>query len=129
MTARIEIMARMPRLVVPYYPHHVTQRGNRRMRTFFCDEDYLYYLSLLAEFKSDARVDIWAYWLMPNHVHLVVVPQQEDGLARLFRHVHRHYSRYINFREKWRGHLWQERFHSFVMDERYLLATSSLHGA
>lgn len=116
-------MARMSRLVVPGYPHHVTQRGNRRMKTFFCEDDYLAYLKLLAVAKTEADVDIWAYCLMPNHVHLVVVPRQKAGLATLFRHVHRHYSRRINFRECWRGHLWQERFHSFVMDERYLLAT------
>lgn len=115
-------MARMPRLVVPGYPHHVTQRGNRRMKTFFSDSDYRHYLELLSEYKIEAGVDIWAYCLMPNHVHIVAVPEQENGLADLFRQVHRHYSRYINFREKWKGHLWQERFHSFVMDEKYLLA-------
>ena len=116
-------MARMPRLVVPGYPHHVTQRGNRRMKTFFSSDDYRAYLALLAEAKSEAGVAVWAYCLMPNHVHLVVVPEEKDSLARLFRYVHRHYSRRINFRENWKGHLWQERFHSFVMDERYLLAT------
>ena len=116
-------MARMPRLVVPGYPHHVTQRGNRRMKTFFCREDYRAYLDLLAEAKAETGVAVWAYCLMPNHVHLVVVPERSDSLAQLFRHVHRRYSRRINFREQWRGHLWQERFHSFVMDELYLLAT------
>ena len=116
-------MARMPGLVVPDYPHHVTQRGNRRMKTFFCDDDYRAYLNLLAEGKTHAGVSVWAYCLMPNHVHIVAVPQKEDGLSQLFRFVHRHYSRRINFRENWKGHLWQERFHSFVMDKRYLLAT------
>jgi putative transposase len=59
----------MPRLVVPGYPHHVTQRGNRRMKTFFCDEDYRLDLSLLSEFKEELGVAVWAYCLMPNHVH------------------------------------------------------------
>ncbi len=117
-------MARMPRLVVPGYPHHVTQRGNRRMKTFFCDDDYRAYLDLLAQAKTSAQVSVWAYCLMPNHVHLVVVPEATDSLAQLFRFVHRRYSRRINFRENWKGHLWQERFHSFVMDERYLMATA-----
>ena len=116
-------MARMPRLVVPGYPHHVTQRGNRRMKTFFSTADYQAYLALISEVKDEIGVDIWAYCLMPNHTHLVVVPEEADGLSRLFRYVHRHYTRRINFRENWKGHLWQERFHSFVMDENYLLAT------
>ncbi|MCB1674920.1 MAG: transposase [Halioglobus sp.] len=93
------------------------------MKTFFSPADYRAYLDLLGEVKDEIGVEIWAYCLMPNHTHLVVVPQQSDSLSRLFRYVHRHYTRRINFREKWRGHLWQERFHSFVMDERYLMAT------
>lgn len=116
-------MARMPRLVVPNYPHHVTQRGARRLKTFFSEDDYRYYLELVAEHKVDAGVEVWAYCLMPNHVHFVVVPYEKDSLARLFRRVHRDYTRAINFRQKCTGHLWQERFHSFVMDEQYLLAT------
>lgn len=116
-------MARMPRLVVPGYPHHVTQRGARRMKTFFSADDYHYYLELLSQFKNDAGVSIWAYCLMPNHVHLVAIPEQRDSLSNLFLRVHRKYTRYINFRENWKGHLWQERFHSFVMDEDYLLST------
>ena len=78
-------MARMPRLVVPGYPHHVIQRGNRRMKTFFCEDDYLAYLELLADAKAEAGVDIRAYYLIPNHVHLVVVPEEKAGLATLFR--------------------------------------------
>ena len=116
-------MAWMPRLVVPGLAHHVTQRGARRMKTFFEQSDYLTYLDLLVEFKALAGVDIWAYCLMPNHVHLVVVPQEKDSLATLFHHVHRRYTRGINVREGCTGHLWQERFHSFVMDENHLLAT------
>jgi len=114
-------MASMPRLVVAGYPHHVTQRGNRRMQTFFCDEDYQAYIDILKESLEESLNEIWAYCLMPNHVHLIVVPQVEDGLSALFRQVHRNYSKRINFREKWRGHLWQERFHSFVMSEQHLM--------
>lgn len=116
-------MARMARVVVPYYPHHITQRGNRRQKTFFCEDDYTYYLELMSEYTRQAETDIWAYCLMPNHVHLVMVPRQEDGLRSAIGECHRRYTRHINFREGWRGHLWQERFHSFVMDETYLLAT------
>ena len=116
-------MARMPRIVVPGYPHHVTQRGNRRQQTFFCDDDYRYYIKLLSEYAQQANTEIWAYCLMPNHVHLVMVPDREDGLRAALGEAHRHYTRHINSRQKWRGHLWQERFHSFLMDEDYLLAT------
>ena len=116
-------MARMPRVVVPGYPHHVTQRGNRRQKTFFCDDDYRYYIQLMSEAVASSDTKIWAYCLMPNHVHLVMVPGDEDGLRAVLGEAHRYYTRHINFREGWRGHLWQERFHSFVMDEPYLMAT------
>jgi len=112
----------MPRLVAPDYPHHVTQRGNRRQLTFFSDNDYRFYLNLLSEAKQEAGVEFWAYCLMPNHVHLIAIPETESSLANLFRIAHRQYSKFINLRENWRGHLWQERFHSFVMDEQHLLA-------
>ena len=115
-------MARMPRLVVPGYPHHVTQRGARRLPTFFEARDYQYYLNLVEEVKEDAGVSVWAYCLMPNHVHLVVVPEAKDSLSVFFRQVHRRYTRRVNLSNDWQGHLWQERFHSFVMDERHLFA-------
>ncbi len=116
-------MPRIARLVVPGYPHHVTQRGNRRQRTFFQTDDYLKYLSFIAAAKPKAGCDIWAYCLMPNHVHFVIVPQNKHSLALMFKEAHRRYTRMINLRENWRGHLWQERFHSFVMDEPHLNAT------
>lgn len=119
-------MPRIPRLVVPGYPHHVTQRGNRRQKTFFHARDYLAYLEFIAAAKLKARCDIWAYCLMPNHVHFVMVPQHKDSLSLLFKEAHRRYTRRINFRENWRGHLWQERFHSFVMDELDRIATEGV---
>jgi len=115
-------MARIARVIAPGLPHHVTQRGNRRQQTFFNDEDYHAYLDLMAEWCGKLRVKIWAYCLMPNHVHLIAVPESEDCLARAVGEAHRRYTRRINFREGWRGHLWQERFASFPMDENYLLA-------
>ncbi len=114
-------MARLARVVVPGYPHHITQRGNRRQQTFFCDEDYQQYLSLMSEWCSKLRVSIWFYCLMPNHVHLIAVPESEDGLRRAIGEAHRRYTRRINFREGWRGHLWQGRFSSFVMDNKHLI--------
>ncbi|MFT5483309.1 MAG: putative transposase [Halieaceae bacterium] len=115
-------MARMARVVVPQYPHHVTQRGNRGQKTFFSNEDYQAYFGMLAGAKAKSGVEIWAYCFMPNHVHLVVVPEDKDSLAAFFSEAHRRYTRMINRREGWRGHLWQERFHSFIMDETHLLS-------
>jgi putative transposase len=117
-------MARIARVIAPGAPHHVTQRGNRRQQTFFCDEDYLAYLDLLAQWCGKNEVDIWAWCLMPNHVHLIAVPQTEDGLARAIGETHRRYTLRVNGRENWRGHLWQERFASFPLDDRHLLAVA-----
>jgi len=117
-------MARIARVVAPGYPHHVTQRGNRRQTTFFGDDDYLAYIELMAEWCRKCRVEIWAWCLMPNHVHLIALPESEESLARAIGEAHRRYTRRINFRENWRGHLWQERFASFPMDETHLLAAA-----
>jgi putative transposase len=112
----------MKRLVVPGIPHHVTQRGNRRQPTFFSDDDFRLYRHLLREHCDKAGTRIWAWCLMPNHVHLVLVPAHEDGLRSALGEAHRRYTRYVNLREDWRGHLWQSRFASFPMDEAHLLA-------
>ena len=105
-------------------PHHVTQRGNPRQQTFFCQDDYRAYLALMTEWCGRRGNRIWAYCLMPNHVHLIVVPETEDGLCRGIGEAHRRYTRRVNFREGWRGHLWQGRFASYVMDEPYLMAAA-----
>ena len=117
-------MARIARVVAPGLPHHVTQRGNRRQTTFFSDDDYRSYLELLREWCTCHEVAIWSYCLMSNHVHLIVVPKAEDGLKLAIGETHRRYSRLINFRMGWRGHLWQGRFSSCPKDERYLLAAA-----
>lgn len=115
-------MARLPRLVLPGIPHHITQRGNRREKTFFEDGDYALYLDLLAQGCERAGVEVWSYCLMPNHVHIIAVPSDEDGLRRAFRFVHRHYTGYVNARLRVTGHLWQGRFSSVAMDEPHLFA-------
>ena len=112
-------MARLARVVAPGLPHHITQRGNRRQPTFFSDEDDQYYLQLMAEWCAFCSVEIWANCLMPNHVHLIAVPQSADGLTRAIGDVLHRYTRMVNFREGWRGHLWQGRFSSFVLDEGF----------
>jgi putative transposase len=115
-------MARLARVVAAGIPHHVTQRGNRRQQVFFSDDDYAAYRALLAEGCRAAGVAVWGYCLMPNHVHLILTPADEDGLRAALGEAHRRYTRHVNLREGWRGYLWQGRFASCPMDEAYLLA-------
>ncbi|WP_315832351.1 transposase [Bradyrhizobium prioriisuperbiae] len=115
-------MARLARVVVPGIPHHVTQRGNGRARTFFEDADYALYRDLLAEHCGQAGVEVWAWCLMPNHVHLILVPSDTDGLRRALAALHRRYAGIIHARRKRTGHFWQGRFGAVAMDEAHLAA-------
>lgn len=117
-------MTRIPRLVVPGVAHHVTQRGNRRQTTFFRAFDYELYRQLLAEQCEKASISVWAYSLLPNHVHMIVVPKVAESLSRAVGETHRRYTTFINRREGWTGSLWQGRFASFAMDEPYLYAAT-----
>lgn len=113
-------MARLPRIVIPGCPHHVTQRGNRKARVFHNDDDYELYRDLLSEAAEKAGAEVWAYCLMPNHVHVIIVPVDEDGLRRTFAEAHRRYTTFVNTRQRTSGHLWQGRFGSVAMDEVHL---------
>lgn len=115
-------MARMARIVIPNIPHHITQRGNRSQRVFFSDKDKTAYLNLLHKHAQNAGLTFWAYCLMDNHIHLIAVPKKEDSLAKGIGDTHKYYTRMVNFRENWRGYLWQGRFSSFPLDEKYLYA-------
>ena len=106
-------MARLARVVVPGHPHHVTQRGNGRARTFFDDSDYALYRDLLTENSRTAGVEVWAWFL---------VPSDPDGLRRALARVHRHYAGIIQARRKRSGHFWQGRFGAAAMDEQHLAA-------
>ena len=117
-------MARLARIVIPHIPYHVTQRGNRRERTFFEDADYKRYRTTIGDAAKRAGSEIWAYCLMPNHVHLILVPADEDGLRRTFADGHRRYTGIINARNQWTGHLWQGRFGAVAMDEAHLMAAA-----
>lgn len=100
-------MARLARVVIPDHPHHVIQRGNGRAQTFFSDADYALYRDLLAAHCRAASVEVWAWCLMPNHVHLILVPSDADGLRRALSRVHRLYAGTIQARRKRTGHFWQ----------------------
>jgi len=117
-------MARISRVVVPEIPHHIVQRGVRRMDVFFSNEDREEYLSQLREQGERFGVRYLAWCLMTNHVHLIAIPESESSLARGIGEAHRRYTRYINFREGWRGYLFQGRFHSCPLDGNYLLAAT-----
>jgi putative transposase len=114
-------LTRLARLVIPGIPYHVTQRGNRRQQTFFEDSDFALYRDLLAGAAARCGTEIWAYCLMPNHVHLIVVPGDQDGLRRTFADAHRRYTGFINARQRWTGHLWQGRYGAVAMDEAHLV--------
>lgn len=115
-------MPRLARVVVPDVPHHITQRGVRGLPTFLRDDDYRRYLYLLRCALPRAEARVLAYCLMPNHMHLVVVPAHEDSLRLLLAETHRRYAREINERENWSGHLWQERYYSCPMSEQHTIA-------
>jgi putative transposase len=115
-------MAKLPRAIVPDVPHHVTQRGNRRQPVFFGDDDYRLYAQLLGEHCRACGVTIWAWCLMPNHVHLVLVPTTSGAMTKAIADTHRRYSVAINRRQGWRGNLWQGRFGSCAMDEPHALS-------
>lgn len=115
-------MARLARAVFPGLPHHVTQRGNGRQQTFFDDGDYADYRSLLRQHCPAAGVAVWAWCLMPNHVHLILVPSDEDGLRRALSRVHRIYAGRVHERLRRTGHFWQGRYGSVAMDEAHLCA-------
>jgi putative transposase len=96
-------MARLARTVVAGFPHHVTQRGNRREAIFFEDGDQEVYRDLLADQTRKAAVEVWAYCLMPNHVHLILTPTRADGLGLAVGETHRRYTNFINARGAGRG--------------------------
>jgi putative transposase len=116
-------MARLPRLTIPGYPHHVIQRGNNRQAIFSASLDYELLLALLHENAQKFKVAIHAYVLMTNHFHLLATPETADGLPLLMQAVGRRYVRYFNDRQGRSGTLWEGRYRStLIQTDRYLLA-------
>jgi putative transposase len=115
-------MPRLPRTVCAGVPYHVTQRGNRREQVFFTDQDRLAYLRWLRGYTTKHDVDVLAYCLMTNHVHLIVVPATEEGLHRTLKPLNMRYAQRINRSQGWKGHVWQGRFFSSALDDAYLWA-------
>ena len=115
-------MSRLARIVVPGVPHYVAQRGNRDMEVFFDESDYHAYLLNLETFCAKAETEVWAYCLLPNQVQLLLLPSHEDGLRAALAEANRRHARRVNGREGWNGHLWQERFQSFPLDNSQIVA-------
>jgi putative transposase len=115
-------MPRIARIVVADVPYHVTQRGNRREQVFFTADDCRAYLRWLREYADRHVVDILAYCLMPNHVHLVLVPTTAEGLHRALKPLHMRFAQRINRNRGLSGHIWQGRYFSSALDDQYLWA-------
>ena len=113
-------MARMARIVAVNVPHHVTQRGNARQFLLVTDDERAVYLGLLQEYIKLHQLRLLGYCLMSNHVHLVVIPQQTDALARALKQAHGRYASYWNATHGSSGHVWQGRFYSCPLDFSHL---------
>lgn len=112
-------MPRKSRIVIPFAPHHCTQRGVRRQQVFFTDDDRRLYLHMLQFYTRKVGVNLLAYCLMTNHVHLMLVPQNESDLRKVLQPLHTRFAQSVNFNMSWTGHLWQARFYSASVHERY----------
>ena len=115
-------MPRIARVVAVGLPHHITQRGNYQQEVFLDDNDRIQYLTWVNEYSKKSSLIIFAYCLMSNHVHFIALPEKEDSLAKTFNSTHMRYSQYHNRKKGVRGHLWQGRFYSCVLDENHLYA-------
>ncbi len=113
-------MSRIARIVLPDVPCHVTQRGNGRQQVFFEEADHLLYLDLLRSQSAKAGLVLWAYCLMPNHVHLIAVPTRPAALAQTLGRTHAHFAQHFNLERRSCGHVWQARFFSCPLEDAHL---------
>lgn len=116
-------MARQPRYVLPGQVQHVIQRGNNHAPIFVCDEDHNFYLQCLGEACMTHQVELHAYALMPDHVHLLLTPGRERGVSKVMQSVGGRYAQYVNARYRRTGTVWGGRYRSTVIDpDDYLLS-------
>ncbi|MEW6535165.1 MAG: transposase [Candidatus Auribacterota bacterium] len=116
-------MPRIARAVATGFPHHVTQRGNYRQDVFFDDADRTLYLSFIQEYSQQNKLSVLAYCIMSNHVHFIVIPEEDTSLSNTFKLAHMRYSKHFNQKTGYGGgHLWQGRFYSCVLGQNHLLA-------
>lgn len=115
-------MARLPRLSVPGYPHHIIQRGNNRQAVFLTDADRRVFLDLLRDSAARHAIAVHAYVLMDNHFHLLVTPPSAEALSRFMQAQGRGYVRHVNDTHHRSGTLWEGRYRAAVLQaEPYLL--------
>jgi putative transposase len=113
-------MPRQARIVIPDIPCHITQRGNHGQDVFYTPDDRKQYLAWLTQYSSRFGLDIIAYCLMTNHIHLVAIPRKLDSMSRTIQTVHMHHTQTINRIMGWDGHLWHSRYFSTALDDHYL---------
>ena len=118
-------MPRIARAVAKGYPHHIIQRGNNREGVFLDDEDKRYYLHLLTKYSEKWGAKVSAYCIMSNHLHLLAKPERDESLYKMMQGITLCYSQYANRKYNRSGRLWENRYHSCIVDrETYLWAVA-----
>ena len=117
-------MSRTARIVNPGYPHHITQRGNNKQSIFRGNHDRQFYLYLLKKYSCQCGCKVHSYCLMPNHIHLLLVPNQNTSLAKTMQKINISYTQYINKKYNRTGSLWEGRFFSAIIDKESYLWTA-----
>jgi len=114
-------MPRSARIVVPGWPHHISQRGNNRQDVFFTDQDREFYLNTLNKQSRKYALSLLGYCLMTNHLHIIAIPVNPDSLQKAIGLTNLIYAQYVNRLHGRSGHLWQNRFYSCILDEVHLV--------
>jgi putative transposase len=114
-------MPRIPRIVIPGLPHHITHRGNNRQDIFYTIDNYSQYLAFLKHYLAIHNVTLLGYCLMTNHIHLAIIPNEINALAVVIGKTHSQYTKYINKLHKTSGHVWENRFYSFPLEVNHLI--------
>lgn len=115
-------MARKARTLISGSAYHIISRGNQRQKVFFDKEDSQRYYDSLSRYKKRYKTKIYAYCLMSNHIHLLLDPDCKPSLKKFMHGLNMSYAKYFNYKYKKCGHLWQDRFKSFIISkDSYIL--------
>lgn len=118
-------MARQARIVIPDTPHHIMQKSMEGAPIFVAKEDFQTYCDILREQCTSAGVMILSYCLMPNQIHLLVMPKDDKALSAAIGETHRQYTNYRNGKQEDKGTFFQNRFYSYPMDESCMLKAAA----